>query len=109
MHRGSLGHALPAAKLFATGKAQLREGVADVEFHGIDTPTHPFGNATVGHAMPHLLGDSPFRGGEHVIVRRASGSIRTHQVGMVAAAAANYPTRRRALLNTGLAGAPLRT
>src|SRR6266404_6045823 len=95
MKRGSLGYPVPMAKLFATGEPELRKSIADMEFHGVDADTHPFANATIGHAVPHLFRDLPFCGRQHVIVRWASRSIRAHQSNSShSRAELPYPVRR---------------
>src|SRR5438309_11887155 len=95
MKCGAFGDTAPVAKLFATGKAELRKHVADVEFHRVGAHAHPLGDAPIGHSVPHLLGDLPFGGGEHVVVPRSAGSVARHE-GVVAGDGLNFPTRAAA-------------
>lgn len=78
MECSSLGDTIPEPQLVAAREAELRKGVADVEFHCVEADAHALGDPPVGHSVADLFGHFPFRRSEHVVVRRPAAASFYH-------------------------------
>ena len=65
---------MPLPQFPPIGDAQFRYGVRDVVLDGIDADAAAFRDLTARHAMLHGVYGAPFRGRQHIIMRRSSAA-----------------------------------